>query len=286
MSNPWIKFYPRDWRGDQALRAVSIGARGLWMECLCIMHEAKPYGHLLLNGNPVENDVLSRMVGASVDEVSGYLTELQQAGVLSVTGKGVVFSRRMTKDHARAQKGQKSAKKRWSQDIDIKEEKEPPNGSPNRTPITQKPEARSQKEKKETKVSQKRLKEGEAELRVILDAEIARAVVDHRTKIKKPLTPRAATLLANQFAKSADPNAAADTMIERGWHSFNPEWAGAIAPPSTSVSEQPQFTLDQWRQYLDRYNKTGFWHRSYGPQPSEPGCLVPLELFKQKEAAE
>ena len=40
---PWMKFYPRDWRGDQALRAVSIAARGLWLECLCIMHEARPY---------------------------------------------------------------------------------------------------------------------------------------------------------------------------------------------------------------------------------------------------
>jgi len=58
MSAPWMKFYPRDWRGDQALRAVSIAARGLWMECLCIMHEAKPYGHLVLNGQPVGDDAL------------------------------------------------------------------------------------------------------------------------------------------------------------------------------------------------------------------------------------
>lgn len=28
-SRPWMKFYPRDWRGDQALRAVSLTARGL-----------------------------------------------------------------------------------------------------------------------------------------------------------------------------------------------------------------------------------------------------------------
>lgn len=98
---PWMKFYPRDWRGDQALRAVSIAARGLWMECLCIMHEAKPYGHLMLNGEPVEDHVLARMAGVSVDEVSALMAELRQAGVLSVTGRGVIFSRRMTKDHAR-----------------------------------------------------------------------------------------------------------------------------------------------------------------------------------------
>lgn len=144
-SNPWMKFYPRDWRGDQALRAVGIAARGLWMECLCIMHEAKPYGHLLLNGEPVEADALARMTGASVDEVSALMAELRQAGVLSVTGKGVVFSRRMTKDHARAQKGRKAARERWAQRADKERENESPNGYPNGSPITQKPEAREER---------------------------------------------------------------------------------------------------------------------------------------------
>lgn len=144
---PWIKFYPRDWRGDQALRAVSIAARGLWIECLCIMHEAKPYGHLVLNGNPVDDDTLARMTGVPVDAVSALMTELRQAGVLSVTGKGVVFSRRMTKDHARAHKGRLSAKKRWQQASDGVEQSEAPNRYPNRRPITHIPEARSQRKK-------------------------------------------------------------------------------------------------------------------------------------------
>lgn len=145
MSAPWMKFYPRDWRGDQALRAVSVGARGLWIECLCIMHEAKPYGHLVLNGEPVEGGSLARMTGIPVDEVSALLAELRQAGVLSVTSKGVVFSRRMTKDHARAQKGRKAATKRWSQASGGVEQSEAPNRHPNRRPITQKPETRDQK---------------------------------------------------------------------------------------------------------------------------------------------
>lgn len=146
-----MKFYPRDWRGDQALRAVSIAARGLWMECLCIMHEAKPYGHLVLNGDPVGDDALARMAGVPVDEVHQLLLELRQAGVLSVTRKGVIFSRRMTKDHARAQKGKTAVEKRWKQQdstdtqaSDTKQKSDAPNRYPNRNPITQKPEARSQ----------------------------------------------------------------------------------------------------------------------------------------------
>lgn len=139
-----MKFYPRDWRGDQALRAVSIAARGLWMECLCIMHEAKPYGHLMLNGKPVGDDALARMTGASVDEVSGLMSELRQAGAFSVTREGVIFSRRMTKDHARASKGRKAVQKRWAQADENKEENDTPNSPPNREPITQKPETRNQ----------------------------------------------------------------------------------------------------------------------------------------------
>jgi hypothetical protein len=47
---PWMKFYPADWRADPMLRVCSIGARGLWIELLALMHESERYGHLLVNG--------------------------------------------------------------------------------------------------------------------------------------------------------------------------------------------------------------------------------------------
>lgn len=143
---PWMKFYPRDWRGDQALRAVSIAARGLWLECLCIMHEARPYGHLLLNGEAIGDDALARMTGASAEEVRALMAELRKAGVLSVTRGGVVFSRRMIKDDAASKKGEKSVKKRWAQQTENEWKRDAPNRSPNREPITHMPEARIQKE--------------------------------------------------------------------------------------------------------------------------------------------
>ncbi|MEN6549141.1 MAG: hypothetical protein ABFE07_24110 [Armatimonadia bacterium] len=140
-----MKFYPRDWRGDQALRAVSIGARGLWIECLCIMHEAKPYGHLLLNGEPVGGDALARMTGTTVDEAQALMAELRQAGVFGLTRAGIVFSRRMTKDHAASQKGRKSAEKRWSQPVEETIEIDTPNRPPTKDPNTQKPDTREEK---------------------------------------------------------------------------------------------------------------------------------------------
>jgi hypothetical protein len=54
--------------------------------------------------------------------------------------------------------------------------------------------------------------------------EAADAVLEHRRALRKPLTGRAAQLLAKGFLATADPNAAADMMIERGWQGFKPEW--------------------------------------------------------------
>lgn len=142
MSAPWLKFYPRDWRGDQGLRAVSIAARGLWIEMLCIMHEASPYGHLILGGRAVSNDVLARVGGLGAEECGALVAELESAGVLSRTRKGIIYSRRMVKDHNRSETGRKSVNKRWSQGAEKQEEKPLPNRTPNRKPTTQKPEGR------------------------------------------------------------------------------------------------------------------------------------------------
>lgn len=40
MSDPWLKFYPTDWRSDPALKMCSLAARGLWIEMIALMHEA------------------------------------------------------------------------------------------------------------------------------------------------------------------------------------------------------------------------------------------------------
>jgi hypothetical protein len=68
------------------------------MEMLCIMHQGEPYGHLVINGNPIGSALLSRMVGASKKEVDGWLEELESAAVFSRNDELVIFSRRMARD--------------------------------------------------------------------------------------------------------------------------------------------------------------------------------------------
>jgi hypothetical protein len=61
-------------------------------------------------------------------------------------------------------------------------------------------------------------------LRAVVDEDRARSVVEHRQRLRKPLTARAAQLLAGDLAKCPDPNAAADEMVKRGWLGIDQKW--------------------------------------------------------------
>ncbi len=108
---PWLKFYPTDWRSDPKLRMCSIAARGLWIELMGIMHEAEPYGHLLVSGRPPTSHQLAALVGASTDQITELLAELESLDVFSRTGDGVVYSRRMTRDARKANVARNAGKK-------------------------------------------------------------------------------------------------------------------------------------------------------------------------------
>jgi len=247
-STPWIKFYPRDWRGDQALRAVSIAARGLWMEMLCIMHEASPYGHLVLGGHAVSNDVLARMSGAGVDEVSALLVELENAGVLSRTRKGVIYSRRLVKDKRRSEDGRKAVSKRYSQDAEKTEEKRSPSRGASSKPTTQKPEARNQNNPPTPQ-------EG-GEERVIIPewvpAEPWAGFVEMRKGMKKPLTARATKLavakLAELKAEGHSPGAVLDQSVMQGWQGLFGLSGGARGGQASSSSDFLQHKIAERKQ--------------------------------------
>ena len=101
MKQPWLKFFPTDWRADPALRMCSLAARGLWIEMLCLMHEARPHGSLLVNGKPVTAAQLA-ISSAAGSRRSRVLAELEEAGVFSRDADGALYSRRMRRDEERA----------------------------------------------------------------------------------------------------------------------------------------------------------------------------------------
>ena len=97
MSDPWMKWYPSDWRSDPCLRCCSLAARGLWVEMLCIMHESPRRGHLLVGNSAPTLRQLASISGSTLKETKRLLAELLAAGVYSVQD-GIIFSRRMVRD--------------------------------------------------------------------------------------------------------------------------------------------------------------------------------------------
>lgn len=97
--DPWLKWFPSDWRGDQGLRLCSLAARGLWMEILMLAHPEE--GYLRVCGKAPDVAAIARLVGSTPVEVKRLLAELRDAGVSSVTEDGVIYSRRLVRDAKR-----------------------------------------------------------------------------------------------------------------------------------------------------------------------------------------
>lgn len=106
---PWMKWYPSDWRADPRLHMCSLAARGLWIEMLGYMHEAEPYGYFLVNGRTPQPKEIANLVGSDAKTVARCLQELRDNGVFSTDETGC-FSRRMLRDKAKAAQDRENGK--------------------------------------------------------------------------------------------------------------------------------------------------------------------------------
>lgn len=88
-------FDPSLWLTNRALRACTPSARGLWLDMLCLMHAEG--GYLTLNGRPLDDEKIARMVGEPIKSVRACIKELGEAGVFSVDDDGRMYSSRMVK---------------------------------------------------------------------------------------------------------------------------------------------------------------------------------------------
>lgn len=119
-SNPYSKFFWQDWHGDDLLALCSMGAQGVWMRLLVIASRSDTPGHVLLDGKkPTMGELLDACrCRRDITEVmlEGWISELTERGVCSVTSQGVIFCRRMVRDfrkwQAKSSGGKKSAEVR------------------------------------------------------------------------------------------------------------------------------------------------------------------------------
>jgi len=152
---PWSKFYWADWRSDPKLRMCSLGARGLWMELLSLMHSSDQFAHLLVNGNTPSDQQLAILCGASANEIRKLKAELARSGVPGVREDGIWFSRRMVRDKEKRLRDKANGSKGGNPNVNgrVNEGVNPPVNAPPPTDVnegdkargTRDPEARSQK---------------------------------------------------------------------------------------------------------------------------------------------
>lgn len=206
MAAPWLKFYPSDWRADPALRMCSLAARGLWMEMLCLMHEATPRGSLLINGVPVTDRQLASLCGVTAREVAGCLTQLEEAGVFSREDNQTIYSRRMRRDDEKAQRDKANGK--GGGNPSLKQGVNPPVKA-------QIPEAREPERKKDAA-------DAAPELPLTADAELYR-------RGKQILGPNAGGLIKRLISSKDGNLALARAAIETASTKSSPrEYIGAI----------------------------------------------------------
>lgn len=91
-----------------------------------------------------------------------------------------------------------------------------------------------------------------AELARVLSEDRAKAVIEHRKKLKKPLTVHAARLIAGKFAQVPDPNAAADAMIANGWQGFEPSWLENRGRQNGNGNRNSSTGKSDWAATLER----------------------------------
>lgn len=154
MSEPWLKFYTSDWRADPRLKMCSPAARGMWIEMICLMHEAIPYGHLLIHGQPPNEAQLASLTGIPSAELPHLVAELERMGVFSRTREGVIYSRKLVRMASRAAVARKNGKRGGNPSLGKQtENKTTDNPKDKGDDKPQKPDTRSQKDKKDAYAS-------------------------------------------------------------------------------------------------------------------------------------
>ena len=118
---PSIQWYPGDWRKDPGVQALDYHHRGVWFEVLMLMHESADRGRLELNGQPMPDSAIARLLGLPADEWVQVRAALLDYGVASEDEDGALICRRTVRDeqtrrqketlsHTRAEAGRKGGR--------------------------------------------------------------------------------------------------------------------------------------------------------------------------------
>ena len=111
---PSFQFYPKDWMFYPEVRMLSLEARGLWIDLLCIMFYGNPRGTLTSNGQKLDSTDISRLIAEPIEKVKLLMGELEFRKTFEILPDGTKISRRMYNEHGiKAIAGKLGADSRW-----------------------------------------------------------------------------------------------------------------------------------------------------------------------------
>lgn len=88
-------FYPGDWMSDSRLRLCSAGARGLWIDILCLMYVSNERGYLLIEETILDDEMLQKTLGYDAKEFDNCFMELKRYGIIKKDEKNRYFCKRL-----------------------------------------------------------------------------------------------------------------------------------------------------------------------------------------------
>jgi uncharacterized protein YdaU (DUF1376 family) len=93
---PYLTFFTSDYVRDT--RILSLEARAIWMDMLCLMHDGDKRGYLSRADVALTSDQVARFCGVSPAVAQKAIDEIIGAGIASRDDKGVIYSRRIVRD--------------------------------------------------------------------------------------------------------------------------------------------------------------------------------------------
>jgi hypothetical protein len=224
MKRPSFQFYPSDWLRDTALRSCSVGARGLWIDMICFMHEGNPYGTLKVGNKVILPVNLAAMTGATLPEVEGWLDELESAEVFDRGEEGEIMSRRMIRDENLRNVRAAGGKKGGNPALMVNPKVNPKVNLEDKQNPTPSSSSSSSSSSSTTVTNEKSAQAPSASLPPSLPhqgdfREAWSRWEKHRREIKKPLRPTQTEAQLKKLATMTEARAVAmiDHTIEMGW---------------------------------------------------------------------
>jgi len=115
---PAMPFYYGDWRKDPGIRALKLDVRMIWFEMIGFMWESTERGFLTINGEPLDEDDLSRMIGIDMETMRSAIKQMEKFRVFRRRIDGAIYCRKMVKDEqirqARSEAGKKGMYARYN----------------------------------------------------------------------------------------------------------------------------------------------------------------------------